>query len=143
MDTAPLTFERTLRCPPERAFETYADRIGEWWDPQYSANPETLKAVTIEPRVGGRIYATHSDLGEVDWGRVTAWEPGRLLVHSFTLAQDARSPSEVSAEFLTGGNGCTLRFVHGGWSESNAGHRAKFGDWPLLLDRFAALAEES
>lgn len=55
MATAPLTFERTLRC-----------------------------------------------LGEVDWG---------------------------------------LRFVHGGWPDANADHRARFGDRPLRLDRFVALAE--
>lgn len=97
--------------------------------------------MTIEPRVGGRVFATHDDLGDDDWGVVTAWEPGRRLVHTFTLAQDPQAPSEVSVELDGGDGGCTLRFAHGGWTDANADARAKFGDWPVLLDRFQALAE--
>ena len=46
-------------------------------------------------------------------------------------------------EFVPGptATGCTTRFAHGGWTDANAEARAKFGDWPLLLDRFAGLAE--
>jgi Activator of Hsp90 ATPase homolog 1-like protein len=144
--TSPITHEYTLGCSAEQAFATYTGRIGEWWDPRYTANPETLEAVTIEPRVGGRVYATHSDMGEHDWGEVTVWEPGRRLVHTFTLAQDARHPSEVAVAFALGSGegqgatGCTMRFAHGGWTDANAGVREKFGDWQVMLDRFAALA---
>lgn len=62
-------------------------------------------------------FATHDDIGESDWGEVTTWEPGRRLVHTFTLAQDPRAPSEVSVELVDGEEGCTLRFAHGGWTE--------------------------
>jgi hypothetical protein len=140
-DLSPLTLERSLRCSPEHAFATYTGRIGEWWDPRYTANAETLKAVTIEPRIGGRVYATHSDMGAHDWGEVTVWEPGRRLVHTFTLAQDPEHPSEVAAEIVPAEDGCKLRFAHGGWTEANAAVRSKFSDWPVLLDRFARLAD--
>ena len=133
--------ERFLRCSAQHAFAVYTGRIGEWWDPNYSENAETLRAVTIEPRVGGRIFATHEDLGEHDWGEVTVWEPGRRFAHTFTLAQDPQAPSEVSVEFADDEDGCKLRFAHGGWTSANADARAKFGDWPVLLDRFAQLAE--
>jgi Activator of Hsp90 ATPase homolog 1-like protein len=144
--TSPIAYEYSLRCSAERAFETYTGRIGEWWDPRYTANAETLRAVMIEPRVGGRMYATHSDTGKDDWGEVAVWEPGRRLVHTFTLAQDPNHPSEVTVEFLPAdgrgaGSGCTLRFAHGGWTEANASVRKKFSDWPVMLDRFAALAD--
>jgi hypothetical protein len=137
----PITHEYQLACSAEDAFAAYAGRIDEWWDPRYTANPETLEAVTIEPFVGGRVYATHSDLGEHDWGEVTAWESGRRLVHTFTLAQDPRRPSAVAVEFAPhdAAAGCTMRFAHGGWTEANASAREKFGDWPVMLDRFAAL----
>jgi hypothetical protein len=136
-----MAFEYELRCSAADAFATYAERIGEWWDPRYTASADTLEGVTIEPRVGGRVYATHADLGEHDWGEVTVWEPGRRLVHTLTLAQDARHPSEVAAQFVPAeGARCTLRFAHGGWTEANVAARAKFGDWPVMLDRFAALA---
>jgi hypothetical protein len=141
--TSPITYEYPLRCSAEHAFATYTGRIGEWWDPRYTANDETLEAVTIDPSVGGRVYATHSDVGNDDWGQVTVWEPGRRLVHTFTLAQDPQHPSEVSVEFVPGEGrtGCTVRFAHGAWTEASAATRKKFGDWPVMLDRFAALAD--
>lgn len=140
--TSPITHDYALPCTAGEAFETYVGRIADWWDPRYTANADTLEAVTIEPRVGGRVYATHSDIGRDDWGEVTVWEPGRRLAHTFTLAQDAQHPSEVAVEFVPAqANGCTIRFAHGGWTEANAAVRAKFSDWPVMLDRFAALAE--
>jgi hypothetical protein len=73
---------------------------------------------------------------------VTVWEPGRRLVHSFTLAQEAAHPSEVRVAFEAGAEGGTVvRFAHGGWTPQNAGVRHKFGDWSILLDAFAALAD--
>jgi hypothetical protein len=130
-----------LHCSAEQAFQVYTGRIGDWWDPRYTANAEALEAVTIEPRPGGRVFATHSDIGVDDWGEVTVWDPGRRLVHTFTLAQDPAHASEVAVEFLPAGDGCTIRFAHGGWNEGNAAVREKFGDSGLLLDRFAALSE--
>lgn len=138
-----ILHERFLRCSAQHAFAVYTGRIGEWWDPNYSANAETLRAVTIEPRVGGRVFATHEDLGEHDWGEVTVWEPGRRFAHTFTLAQDPQAPSEVSVELAAVEGGCDLRFAHGGWTEANAASRTKFNDWAVLLDRFAELAEAS
>jgi uncharacterized protein YndB with AHSA1/START domain len=139
---SPITHEYVLHCSVEHAFSTYANRIASWWHPRYTANAETLDGVTIEPRVGGRVYATHRDLGQDDWGEVTVWEPPHRLVHTFTLAQDPGHPSEVAVEFAPdGGGGCTLRFAHGGWTEANADVRKKFGDWPVMLDRFTALAD--
>jgi hypothetical protein len=139
----PIVHGYVLRCSAERAFATYVDRIGEWWDPRYSANAETFEAVTIERRVGGRVYATHADGVVHAWGEVTAWERGRLLAHTFTLAQDAGRPSEVTVEFAPEGELCTVRLSHGGWTDANAQARAKFGDWPVLLERFVALANEA
>ena len=139
--TAAIVSEYRLSSSPEHAFATYTGRIGEWWNGRYTANAETLEAVTIEPRVGGRVYATHSDIGRDDWGEVTVWEPGRRLVHTFTLSQDERHPSEVSVEFAPDEGGCVMRFAHGGWTEANVSERRKFSDWSHLLNRFAALAD--
>jgi hypothetical protein len=102
-----------------------------------------LKGVTIEPRVGGRVYATHTDVGEDDWGVVTIWEPGHRLVHTFTLAQDPQHPSEVAVEFGRLDTGCTVRFAHGGWTGANVETRKKFRDWRVMLDRLVAFAERA
>ena len=74
-------------------------------------------------------------------GRGDGLEPGRRFAHTFTLAQDPQAPSEVSVEFVDEEGGCTLRHAHGGWTEANSGDRAKFNDWPVLLDRFAQLKQ--
>ena len=139
----PIVHEYGLRCDPQGAFAIYTTRIGDWWDRRYSANPETFESATIEPWVGGRIYASHTDLGQHDWGEVTGWQPGSRVVHSFTLAQDPSHPSEVAARFepAEDGRGCSFRFEHGGWTEINVATREKFGDWPVMLDRFVALLE--
>jgi hypothetical protein len=139
----PIVHEYALGCDAESAFVIYTTRIRDWWDPRYSANPETFESATIEPWVSGRVYASHEDLGQHDWGEVTLWQPGRRVVHTFTLAQDPSHPSEVAAKFEPGENGpgCIFRFEHGGWNETNAATREKFGDWPVMLDRFAALVE--
>jgi hypothetical protein len=140
----PIVLEYTLQSSADHAFSVYTANIGEWWDPRYSADPETLEWVTIEPRVGGRVYATHSDLGDVGWGEVTAWEPGRRLAHTFTLAQDPVHPSEIDVAFSPAGaeqDRSAMRFAHGGWTDENVSVRQKFRDWPVLLERFVALAD--
>lgn len=139
----PIHYQYTLDCAPRIAFAVYTERISEWWDPRYTANSESLKAVTIEPFVGGRIYATHEDIGEDEWGRIIVWETGQRLVHTFTLAQDEEHPSEVAVKFMpveqSQGLRCTMEFSHGGWTAANVAARARFGDWPIMLDTIAAL----
>ncbi|MBA2570486.1 MAG: SRPBCC domain-containing protein [Chloroflexi bacterium] len=66
--------------------------------------------MTIEPWVGGRVYATHKDLGDHEWGEVIVLEPGRRIVHTSTLAQTSEHPSEVSVSFVPRDAGCTVRF---------------------------------
>jgi hypothetical protein len=136
----PIALEYHVACSPEQAFEVYTARMGGWWDARYTANADTFESVTLEPRVGGRVYERHRGGDEHDWGEVTVWEPGRRLVHSFSLAQDPAHPSEVAVEFVPAADGSTVRFEHGGWTADNVDDRKKFGDWPVLLDRFAALA---
>jgi hypothetical protein len=137
----PITHEYALSCSAERAFDVYTGRIGEWWDPRYTANAETFEGVTIEPRVGGRVFAAHGEAGRDDWGEVLVWEPGRRVVYTSTLAQSAGHPSEIAVVFEPDGPGCVVEFEHGGWTESNVSDRAKFTEWPVMLDRFAALAQ--
>jgi hypothetical protein len=72
---------------------------------------------------------------------VTGLGPARRLVHAFTPAQDPAHPSELSVEFRPAADGgCTASLEHGAWTGANAA-RPKFGDWPVILERFAALAD--
>jgi hypothetical protein len=130
----------SLRCSPAAAFYAYA-HIGDWWHPDYTSNSTTLATVVIEPRLGGRVFERHRDGHEVDWGRVTLWAPPRVLAYATHFAQPPETPSEILVMFEATADGCSVRLEHGGWTAANAAQRGKFRDWPLLLRRFAALAE--
>lgn len=141
MSLEPIRHELVVRCTPERGFEKYATRMGEWWHPLYTADAVSFSGVTVETRVGGRVVETHAGGAEYEWGRVTAWEPGRRFGYTSTLAQAQDVPSEIVVRFAPHPDGCAVRFEHGGWTDGNASDRRKFGDWPVILARFAALAE--
>lgn len=142
MDTSPIVHELTLTCTPDHAFEVFTGHIGEWWDPQYSGNPETFSTVTIDPRMRGQITERHSDGSEHDWGEVIAWDPPARVAFSFTLGQDRSFPTVVRATFVPSDTGTQMTFEHDGWTSFNAEARGKFSDWPHLLDRFAKAAQE-
>ncbi len=143
MDVSPITQRYDLRCDAAEAFRVFTQRIGEWWDPKYTRDPATLVTVTIEPRVGGRVFATHTGFGEDDYGRVTEWVPGSRYAATSILAQPPDAPSAISVTFTPSPSGCAMHFEHGGWTEANVGFRSKFTDWRVLLDRFAALANRA
>lgn len=140
MDTSPIVHEFTVSCSPEHAFEVFTARIGEWWDPAYTGNAETLTTVTIDPRMRGQITERHNDGSEHDWGEVIAWDPPARVAFSFTLAQDRTVPSVVRAMFVPSDEGTHVTFEHGGWNELNAAARGTFTEWPQLLARYADAA---
>ena len=72
---------------------------------------------------------------------MTLWARPRLLAYTTHLAQPPETPSEILVMFEATANGCTVHFEHGGWTAANVDQRAKFREWPLLLRRFAALAD--
>jgi uncharacterized protein YndB with AHSA1/START domain len=113
-----------LATTAHRAFDAYA-AIGAWWDPQYTRDPNTLRSITIEPRVGGRVIAHHSD-GDDDWGEVTRWDPPRALAYT------TKHASTIEVVFVSTGDRTIVRFEHGGRTRV---------DWSKLLARFAAHAQ--
>jgi uncharacterized protein YndB with AHSA1/START domain len=142
MEPAPIVHEYELRCTPQMAFTTYVERISEWWHPDYTDSPADFEAVTIEPRLGGAVTTSYGHAPPNAWGRVTVWDPPHRLDYAFTLGQTADHPSVVSVTFKPTNAGCQLRFEHGGWNDANASYRSKYSEWPFLLDRFVALANQ-
>lgn len=133
--TRPIEVTLPLPCPPAEAFQAYVD-LGSWWDPMYTADAQTFTGVLVTPGLGGAIVEQHADGSEQEWGRITLWQPGMLLCHSFLLAHDSGVPSQVMVRFAPAADGSTLHFEHGGWNEDNLRDRARFEDWPVLLEGF-------
>jgi catechol 2,3-dioxygenase-like lactoylglutathione lyase family enzyme len=132
-----LTYE--LACSPEVAFEAFTLRISDWWHAAYA--PDGYRAAHIVREVGGPVSMELANLRTYPWGTVTVWDPPRHYAQTFTLAQDPEHPSTLDVTFARRGGGCTVHFAHGGWTAANVAGRARFSEWGLLLDRFAAVAE--
>lgn len=114
-----VRFERLLPGPIDRvwAYLTESDKKAKW-----------LAAGVVEPRVGGRVEFKfkHSDLSETDEpipekykhmeggtyfeGRVTEWDPPRLL--SYTWGEDTGEESEVTFELIPEGEKVRLILTH-------------------------------
>lgn len=110
-----LRFERLLPGPIEKvwAYLTESDKKAKW-----------LAAGDVEPRVGGKVdlYFKHKNLSQGDdpipekyksmedgtyfTGRVTKWDPPRLL--SYTWGEETGEESEVTFELVPKENGQVL-----------------------------------
>jgi uncharacterized protein YndB with AHSA1/START domain len=135
----PIEHEYDVACTPQHAFEVFTGSISEWWHPAYAM--PGLTEVTIEPRVGGTCTMRLADGSSYGWGTVVIWDPPAHYVQDFTLAQDPDHPSRIDVWFDPNDEGTRMRFSHGGWTAGNVAGRARFSEWPILLDRFVAYAE--
>jgi uncharacterized protein YndB with AHSA1/START domain len=146
MTIAPIVRTVQVKAAPDRAFDLFANHIGQWWPRDKSIGKGPLTAVMLEPRAGGRWYETNEGGGEADWGRVLAWEPpGRLLLAWKINSQMAYDPDLVTEVELTfapvedGGTRVTLTHRNlerfGADAEKVAGQLA--GGWPDCLEHFA------
>jgi hypothetical protein len=103
------------------AFRIFTDQIAEWWPMAThtrakNAEGQRTVRVTIEPRVGGRVYETLSDGRELEWGQVAAFEPGALLALKWTMGREAPAHTDVSVRFEPKGEGaCRVTLTHENW----------------------------
>ncbi|WP_426241783.1 glyoxalase superfamily protein [Nocardioides sp. LHG3406-4] len=135
----PIRHEFVVAGTPEKAFERFTGRYGEWWDAQHTRDPETYEGMSVTPRVGGSVAHRHRDSSPHPIGEVTAWEPGEHFAQTFTLAIDPAHPTTLDVRFAPDPAGTRVTFEHGGWTAATAHARARFGDWPHLLARYTAL----
>jgi uncharacterized protein YndB with AHSA1/START domain len=116
----PLRLEFGVACPPELAFEMWAQRTSLWWPHGHSVSGEPGLSVTFEPRSGGRIFERTPAGAEHDWGEVLVWEPPRRLVYLWHLRFDRSDATEVEVTFDASGEGTSVSIVHRGWERLGA-----------------------
>ncbi|HEX4473167.1 MAG TPA: glyoxalase superfamily protein [Nocardioides sp.] len=136
---APIELTYDLSCSPDLAWDAFVRRIDTWWHPAYG--PPGLREVRIDPLVGAAVTMSLDDGTTYPWGTVTASDQPRHYAQTFTLAQDPEHPSTLDVTFEPHLRGCQVHFEHGGWTAGNVAGRARFSEWSILLDRFAAVAE--
>lgn len=121
VELAPVVKTLDVKRPPEQAFRAFALEIGAWWPlathtRARDAQGERSVDVTIEPRVGGRIFETLADGRELDWGEVLTWQPGALLELSWRLGHAEDQATHVAVHFAAlGRDGCRVTLTHSHW----------------------------
>lgn len=103
---------------PQRAFELFTNRMAEWWPAEHHLAGSPVVAMTVEPRVGGRIFDSCEDGSESVWGQVTEWDPPRgftfawMITGSWQLETDVEKASRVSVTFTADGDRTRVAVVH-------------------------------
>jgi uncharacterized protein YndB with AHSA1/START domain len=140
----------TVEAPQQRAFEIFTAGFDSWWPRSHHTGEGELRQAVIEPREGGRWYATTS-VGNEEWGRVLVWDPPHRVVLDWQLtaefSYDADFHSEVEARFVAEGPTRTrLEFEHrnldryGDRAAAMAQTLDSEGGWTGILAGYAAVA---
>jgi uncharacterized protein YndB with AHSA1/START domain len=147
--TATLAIRKsiTVRVPPERAFEVFAE-LGSWWP--LASKSVTLAAadtVVVEPRAGGRVVETARGGEEHLWGEVLVWEPPSRFAFSWHPGRAPETAQEVDVSFSPAEEGTRVDLEHRGW-ETLVGPGGQIPDhfdsgWDEALTSYKELAERS
>jgi uncharacterized protein YndB with AHSA1/START domain len=110
----PIRHATVVRSELNHTFETFVRTIGQWWPAKpYSIGQARVVDAIFESRVGGRVFEIWDDGHEVDWGRVTAWEPP----HRFAMTWEILPAiTDVEVRFRALGPAVTrVELAHSGW----------------------------
>jgi uncharacterized protein YndB with AHSA1/START domain len=108
-------------CAPARAFQAFTAEIALWWPmATHSVAQAQARDVTIEPRIGGRVFETDAAGGQSDWGQILEWAPPHRLVMTWHPGRAASSGQTVEIAFAAEGAGTRVTLRHQGWETLGA-----------------------
>lgn len=118
-----------------QAFAFVTERISEWWPPERRHTGDSRSEIVI--LASGRFYERAGDGREVELGKVTRWDPPRLIVLDFYIATGPNHPTEVEISFEPAGAATRVTVVHrpkpesvGLWNERSPRYATS---WALVL----------
>jgi len=148
---APVRKSIRVQASQAHAFEVFTSGLGRWWPRKAGIGDAPMKAMVLEPRLGGRWYELAEDGSQADVGRILVWEPPHRFVVSWDInalwKPDPAIGSEVEVRFVAEGRDATLvelehrKFEQMG-AEAGASMRKDVdGGWPGMLEHFKKEAE--
>jgi|SRR5262252_5675983 len=149
---APVCKSVRVKASQAHAFEVFTTGLDRWWPRKASIGPTPMKAMMIEPCLGGRWYEVGADGSQAIVGRVLLWDPPNRFTVSWDIDRhwkpNASVGSEVELRFTVEGPEATLvelehrKFEQMG-AEAGASLRKDVdGGWPGILEGFRAAAEQ-
>lgn len=137
--------------PPDRAFDLFTRRMGEWWPlHSHAVSAHVCKAparaVLVPETLGEMVMETMADGTTAPWGRVTACDKDRLFAMDWHPGVPAAQATHVEVNFAAESAGTRVTLTHGGWANRSDGIavRANYDKgWDgVLLADFANFATE-
>jgi uncharacterized protein YndB with AHSA1/START domain len=143
--TEPLRLSYEIACPAPHAFDVWTTRLSTWWPKGHSSSGDPSTSVALEPRHGGRLFERTSDGREIEWGRVTLWDPPSRLSYTWHIGREPAEATNVELTFVALDDATTrLDIVHAGWenlaADAQAYREANAGGWNALMPNFVAAA---
>lgn len=121
VEIAPVVKSIDVRRSAADAFRIFTEEMSAWWPLEThtrakTAAGEVTTGVTIEPRVGGRVYETLNDGRELEWGEVAQYEPGLRFAMNWTMGRPAAQSTLVRVRFepLSEAS-CRVTLTHENW----------------------------
>jgi hypothetical protein len=126
VELTPVVKTIDLRRSAADAFRIFTQEMSAWWPLETRTRAKTAAGevtvkVTVEPRVGGRIYETLNDGRELEWGAVAAYEPGALFAMQWTMGRPAAETTDVFVRFeALSDKTCRVTLTHENWERMGA-----------------------
>jgi len=136
----------TVQLPRDEAFRLFTEGISRWWPlATHSVFDADATNVTMEPRVGGRLYEASADGRTSDWGVVTVWQPVERVAVTWHPGSEEALATLVEVSFSDApGGGTLVDLRHTGWevhgTEAREGAAGYQEGWPIVLEFFVKAA---
>lgn len=148
VELSPVVKSLELRRSAADAFRIFTADIDRWWPKATHTRAKTAEGqvtahVTIEPRVGGRVYETLQDGAELEWGEVSAYEPGVVLAMRWRMGRTAEETTDVFVRFEPlSAQSCRVTLTHENWErmgeEAERLRTAYNNGWASVFDKHFA-----
>lgn len=145
VELTPVVKSIDVRRSAADAFRIFTQEISAWWPMAThtrakTAEGEVTERVTIEPRVGGRVYETLTTGEELEWGAVSAYEPGALFAINWTMGRATSQTTDVSVRFEPiDAQRCRVTLTHENWErmgdEAEKLRNAYNGGWVTVFEK--------
>jgi len=143
-EIAPVVRNVDVPCSPEEAFRIFTEQVGSWWPAvTHSGGGDKVVSVTMDCRLGGRVFETLTDGTQMDWAIITSWEPPHRLTMDWNPSVEPRPYTQVEVIFESTSGGTRVELIHTGWEHLGADAesvRNSYNEgWVPVLGDFVAL----